>query len=99
MSTTRTAPRLESLVRLAEDALYTDAVARWMPLGACRDEDPELFFPAGSRGPRSQIEAAKQVCCRCPVRAQCLEYALGSGQPDGIWGGATLEERRVVVRR
>jgi len=93
---------LASLGVLAQDALYAAAAARWMPLGACQGEDPELFFPAGPLGSRSQIDAAKQVCMCCPVRGECLAYALASGQPDGIWGGTTQEERRgarVLVRR
>ncbi len=66
---------------------------RWMLGGACLREDPELFFPISALGPaQAQISAAKAVCARCPVRANCLSYALIT-QPDGIGGGATREER------
>jgi WhiB family redox-sensing transcriptional regulator len=65
----------------------------WMLRGACRREDPELFFPISASGPAQvQISAAKAVCARCSVRANCLSYALIT-QPDGIWGGTTREER------
>jgi WhiB family transcriptional regulator, redox-sensing transcriptional regulator len=65
----------------------------WMSQGACRAEDPELFFPIAATGPASrQIRAAKAVCGRCAVRAPCLAYALET-RPDGIWGGTTTEER------
>jgi WhiB family redox-sensing transcriptional regulator len=65
----------------------------WMLRGACLREDPELFFPISALGPAQlQIGAAKAVCARCPVRANCLSYALIT-QPDGIWGGTTREER------
>jgi WhiB family transcriptional regulator, redox-sensing transcriptional regulator len=85
---------LDSLLTLAEDAFYAAAAASWMPLGACQKEDPGLFFPAGRvRADRTQIDAAKAVCSRCPVRAECLSYARGTGQQDGIWGGTTSEER------
>ena len=50
----------------------------WMAGGACRQADPELFFPASSvtsPGPR-QVELAKAVCASCPVRAACLAYAM-----------------------
>ena len=30
---------------------------------------------------------AKHVCRLCPVRAQCLEFALKTGQRYGVWGG------------
>jgi len=68
--------------------------ASWMLRGACRGEDPELFFPISSAGPAlAQVSSAKAVCARCPVRVNCLTYALIT-QPEGIWGGTTREERR-----
>jgi WhiB family transcriptional regulator, redox-sensing transcriptional regulator len=61
--------------------------------GACRGEDPELFFPIAAAGPAlSQVSSAKAVCGRCPVQPNCLSYALIT-RPDGIWGGTTREER------
>lgn len=61
--------------------------------------DPELFFPAGESGPayEAQVRAAKAVCARCPVRADCLAEALVR-IPYGIAGGLTPEERRGRVR-
>jgi WhiB family redox-sensing transcriptional regulator len=69
----------------------------WMSRGACRQADPELFFPiAAVTGPAArQVEAAKAVCGRCVVRADCLSYSL-EAMPEGIWGGTTLEERRAA---
>ncbi|HBW20187.1 MAG TPA: WhiB family transcriptional regulator [Actinobacteria bacterium] len=69
-----------------------------MPQGACRGEDPELFFPVTAAGPAlAQVFAAKAVCFRCAVRAACLSYALVTGQA-GIWGGTTQEERHAMRR-
>ncbi|WP_374198573.1 WhiB family transcriptional regulator [Streptomyces scabiei] len=63
-------------------------------------EDPELFFPIGSTGPAlEQIEAAKQVCNGCPVRAECLEFALDTNQDSGVWGGTSEDKRRAARRR
>ncbi|GAA3797369.1 WhiB family transcriptional regulator [Streptomyces chiangmaiensis] len=71
----------------------------WRDDAACRGEDPELFFPISSSGLGSaQIDAAKAVCLRCSVRAQCLDWALGS-RVEGIWGGTTERERRAMLRR
>jgi WhiB family redox-sensing transcriptional regulator len=72
----------------------------WMSHGACRQADPELFFPIGVvAGPVArQVEAAKAICALCAVRAQCLSYGLEL-MPEGIWGGTTLEERRTARRR
>jgi WhiB family redox-sensing transcriptional regulator len=72
----------------------------WEAQGACKHSDPDLFFPVASRGPAlRQLAKAKKVCERCPVRTQCLEYALQSGQSFGVWGGASEEERRLMRRR
>src|ERR1700753_3043284 len=66
----------------------------WLDAGACRTEDPELFFPITASGPSArQIEAAKAVCHRCGVQDQCLHYALESHQSYGVGGGASEEER------
>jgi WhiB family transcriptional regulator, redox-sensing transcriptional regulator len=67
----------------------------WASHGACRHEDPDLFFPITSIGPaRAQIAEAKEVCAHCEVRVDCLAYALETGQDCGIWGGMTEDERR-----
>ncbi len=67
----------------------------WRAQAACVDVDAELFFPVAESGPvfESQVAAAKAVCARCPVRAECLADAL-VGLPFGIAGGLTAEERR-----
>ena len=71
----------------------------WVHRALCKDEDPELFFPVGTTGPAaSQIDAAKTVCGRCEVRLQCLEWAMGTGQTSGVWGGLSEEERRALRR-
>jgi WhiB family redox-sensing transcriptional regulator len=71
----------------------------WLDLGACRDEDPDLFFPIASAGPGlAQVAAAKAVCARCAVRETCLRFALDAGQEHGVWGGMS-EEERLMIRR
>jgi WhiB family redox-sensing transcriptional regulator len=61
----------------------------WREKAACRDEDPELFY---SSDEHSQI-LGKAICGRCIVRGECLDNALKTHQPDGIWGGKTASER------
>jgi WhiB family transcriptional regulator, redox-sensing transcriptional regulator len=71
----------------------------WRDRAACRDADPELFFPIGNAGPAlHQVDQAKQVCARCTVRTPCLEWALASGQEAGVWGGTSDDERRALRR-
>jgi len=69
----------------------------WRSRAACRDTEPDLFFPIGSTGPAvDQIEAAKAVCRACASMAACLEFALVTNQESGVWGGMSEEERRAV---
>lgn len=72
----------------------------WVELAACRGRDPELFYPVGTAGPAlRQVAAAKAVCAGCWVVDDCLRWALDEGEPHGIWGGTTPEERRLLRQR
>jgi WhiB family redox-sensing transcriptional regulator len=62
---------------------------------ACRGVDTDVFFPTSE----ANAEAAKEICATCPVREQCLEYALDTRPPDGVWGGLTPIERHRLIRR
>jgi WhiB family redox-sensing transcriptional regulator len=61
----------------------------------CADLPSALFFPSEGAG----VEDAKEVCAECPVRAQCLEYALAERIEHGVWGGSSERERRRMLRR
>ncbi len=72
----------------------------WRHRAACRDEDPELFYPVSENGPGAlQVEDAKAVCFRCSAREQCLNWALDNGQDFGVWGAMSADERRALKRR
>ena len=61
----------------------------WRANSACRDTDPDLFFPVGTTGPAiDQIEAAKAVCRECDAKAPCLDFALTSSCYDPGPGGS-----------
>jgi len=71
----------------------------WQKRAACRNEDPELFFPIGATGPAlAQAEQAKAVCRRCPVMETCLQWVMQQGHQDGIWGGTSEQERQNLRR-
>jgi WhiB family transcriptional regulator, redox-sensing transcriptional regulator len=77
-----------------------DHRAEWWSLAACQHADPDLFFPVSGTGPgRAQIVGAKAVCARCPVRSDCLHYALAADPVQGVWGGTSEEERRLLRQR
>lgn len=67
----------------------------WMKQASCRDEQGDLFFPHGSQ--TSKIEKAKEICRGCPVRLDCLKWALMTEATGGIFGGATDSERLMMV--
>lgn len=73
----------------------------WSGRAACRALPTELFFPAGELDDQAveQAEEAKAVCATCPVQHACLEFAIATNQPYGIWGGANTSERRSIRRR
>ncbi len=61
--------------------------------------DPDLWFGD------SEIDQAVAVAlCTaggpggmpCPIRAECLQYALSTGESHGVWGGLTEKQRRVT---
>lgn len=74
---------------------FTDLLAfkdeHWLDDAACTPLRAELFWPdkGGDSGP------AKAVCAGCPVKRQCLEYALKEGEINGIWGGLDPAERKL----
>jgi WhiB family transcriptional regulator, redox-sensing transcriptional regulator len=77
-----------------------DSLAEWWTLAACQSADPDLFFPISGSGPAvGQVTRAKAVCAACPVRCDCLSYALAAGPLQGVWGGLTEEERRRLRQR
>ena len=66
----------------------------WMSDALCAQTDPDAFFPE----PNVRARAAKRVCAACPVRQQCLDYAIRTGTVDGIWGGLAYPQRRRIAK-
>ena len=72
----------------------------WRMSSACRETDPDVFFPTGKDDPLPrQIALAKSICNECSVVRECLQWALADPLTDGIWGGTTQGERRAIRRR
>lgn len=71
----------------------------WRAASACLNTDPDVFFPvAVGTASAKQVARALRICDGCSVRQQCLDFAVRSGEKDGIWGGTTPEDR-VRTRR
>lgn len=69
----------------------------WHADAACVDAGLDVFFPGRGESPAP----ARQMCAGCPVRDECLEYALAvpGDDPVGIWGGTSARERRPMRRQ
>lgn len=61
----------------------------WRKLALCIDQPAGLFFPESSQ---PNLEG-KRICQMCPVRLECLEYAVTNHEEFGIWGGTVGKER------
>ncbi|MGH8898546.1 MAG: WhiB family transcriptional regulator [Egibacteraceae bacterium] len=72
----------------------------WQEHGLCRARDASVFFPPAHfehKPERVAREAkAKAICARCPVRTECLDWALATKEPHGVWGGYSESERRQI---
>jgi WhiB family transcriptional regulator, redox-sensing transcriptional regulator len=56
----------------------------WRLAAACRDIDPDSFFPAGNASPAdAQTARAERICLTCPARTPCLDWAINNRQDYG----------------
>jgi WhiB family redox-sensing transcriptional regulator len=64
------------------------ALSRWNTDAACREHDPDMWFPTDAR----VVAAPVSICLTiCTVRQDCLDYAIETKQRYGIWGGILLD--------
>jgi WhiB family transcriptional regulator, redox-sensing transcriptional regulator len=70
---------------------------QWQRAALCRGEAGRDFYPPfggeRKRDRKARELRAKAVCESCPVRAECLDHAVSSGERYGVWGGLTSDER------
>lgn len=67
----------------------------WVVFAACRDADPDLFFPSN----KEEERAALSFCAMCPVLRECNSYSFGARESFGVWGGLTEKQRKIAIRR
>ena len=63
-----------------------------LPGAACVGADPEIFFPINRN---DHAPEAKRICRSCPVKRECRDAARQRGEPFGVWGGETEQDRDV----
>jgi WhiB family redox-sensing transcriptional regulator len=85
--------------------MTTEAVPdrSWQGTALCRGNHSHLFFPPSTVERKEERERrelkAKAICSVCPVKSECLDFALLIREPYGIWGGLTEAERRQHLSR
>ena len=76
---------------------------KWKVKALCYGMDTNIFFPTQGPDMWRRIEEAKAICAECPVRTECLDYAISFITGNyislpGIYGGTTELERRRLWR-
>lgn len=69
----------------------------WKENALCRGMDVSLFFPV--HGHSKAHDKVKRICAKCPVKKECLEYAMDLShdfQVVGLWAGTSQREREQV---
>ena len=73
----------------------------WQQQAACKGQYAPVFFPPlhfeGKQARLSRERRAKAICAGCDVRTECLDFALKTAEPHGVWGGLSELERRSLV--
>jgi WhiB family transcriptional regulator, redox-sensing transcriptional regulator len=64
-------------------------VDRWEARAACRDYDPEWWFP--EHGDKRTRKLAVAICSECPVKQNCLDEH--QGERYGVFGGKSANQR------
>lgn len=76
----------------------------WRDNASCKGAPSEIFYPYVDATGKTRNRfgdahpLAVNLCSACPVREECLSYALSTHEWDGYWGGKTPEERRKLLR-
>jgi hypothetical protein len=83
------------LVGHAPPAVTAAIVGLWAGHVLCAETDSEIFFPAHD----DPATEARQICARCPVREDCLNFAIANNERYGIWGGLDPGERDSLRRK
>jgi WhiB family redox-sensing transcriptional regulator len=80
-----------------------DNAMTWLESASCRGPQAVAFYPPSSFERKevrvARERTAKAICAECTVRIDCLDHALRTREPHGIWGGLNELERRDLLAR
>lgn len=74
--------------------------ADWRMFGRCLFQPSVFDIVEDAQGNEPPYPTAAQAdCCnRCPVRTDCLNYALDTRESAGVWGGMTTYQRELLIK-
>lgn len=73
-----------------------DPGSNWRDRAACLNYEAEWWFALEEE---TRARAVRICVIECPVRTQCLEYALEKDERHGVWAGYDISEHRIRIRR
>ena len=78
----------------------------WRTEANCAGADTEIFYPPRDKQLYNKTADKAKLFCNgikgtspCPVRANCLWFAIITEEQHGIWGGMSHRERNALVRK
>ena len=63
----------------------------------CTTSETRISWGSGWKH-RGNYDYARSICAICPVQRDCLEWAIGAGEDQGLWGGKSPDQRRRLAR-
>jgi WhiB family redox-sensing transcriptional regulator len=66
------------------------------------ESNPDAFFPEDAESTsveHEQRRIAKKLCEMCPIKIECLNYALQANEVYGIWGGMSQNKLKELRKR
>jgi len=85
-------PKYPRVVELVRDFSWTERAN-------CKSTDTANFYPEKADPLlMKKLSAAREACAECPVRQECLDYAI-EYEPLGFWGGMTEKDRKLLRRK
>jgi WhiB family transcriptional regulator, redox-sensing transcriptional regulator len=78
---------------MSDPAVMAADTDNWTRLALCAgDPDPDCWFSTSQK----KTNRAIAKCRACPVQNECLRFAINTRQSQGVWGGTTPQERRLI---
>lgn len=65
----------------------------WRRDALCGGMDNRMFFPRQSMSASASLRFVRALCAKCPVNAECRDYAIENNIASGVWGGMGYKQR------